>query len=220
MHRVSEAMHIASLVARRLVLSVASRRNRGEKSPDKTRRLHIVRPVAFNGACTMRVHKRRRVHPMHPSYGILAPRTQRVVFSLPFSLSLSLSLCLSPFLVHLAIYSRRLTAINTTHSQPLRLPRATKRLRNRAERSCASPIEMHRFHYKLLMRQICLSASRCLYRLPLSCAVIVSIADNNIWATLSQEPNGKTTVRIKEEKREIRFRSLTRLFAGERESYV
>jgi len=91
----------SSLVARRLVLSVASRRNRGEKSPDKTRRLRIVRPVAFNGACTMRVHKRRRVHPMHPSYGILAPRTQRVVFSL--SPSLSLSVCFPFSFISLSI---------------------------------------------------------------------------------------------------------------------
>lgn len=87
-----------------------------------------------------------------------------------------------------------------------------------AGRSCASPIEMHRFHYKLLMRQICLSASRCLCRPPLSCAVIVSTADNNIWATLSRM--AKESWERKSRRGQVRFRSLSGLFSGERGSYV
>lgn len=126
----------------------------------------------------MRVHKRRRVHPMHPPCGNtgLGVYTQRAI------LSLRLSLLLSPSFPYL--FSKT-TAVTPAHSQPFRPPHpATKRLGNSAGRSCA-PIEMYRFHYKLLMRQICRSASRAPASagLPLSRAVIVSIANNNIWAT-------------------------------------
>lgn len=152
--------------------------NRGEKSPDKTRRLRIVWPVAFNGACTMRMHEWRRVHPMHPPCGTLASRTQRI--------SLSVSLSLFPFLIRFAIYSRRPPPFTSTHSQPF----SSAFLRPRGceiTRGATVPIEMYRFYYKLLMRQICLSASRCLYRSNRHCRVrLLSLPNNNIWANPSR----------------------------------
>lgn len=178
MHRVSEAMHIASLVARRLVLSVAA------KSRWEVARQNQTSAYCSAGRIQWRVHNAcARMAKSAPDASTmqntgLAYATSSLSLSLPSSISLPRSL-------RFAIYSPRPSPSPRLILNPfVRLP-TTKRLRNSAGRSCTSPIEMYRFHYKLLMRQICLSAPRCLRRL-LSRAVIVSTADNNIWATPSE----------------------------------
>lgn len=209
MHRVSEAMRIASLV----VSFFPPRRNRGEKSPNKTRRLRIVRPVAFNGACTMRVHERRRVHPMHPPYGTLAC-AQRVAFSLALPPFL--------FLVRFVIYSRRPSSRLILN--PFVRPPATKRLRTGrgaqlrvADRDVSVPLQVVNETDLPLGLPMLPPMVAIVVR-----AVIVSTANNNIWVT---PPPLKSQMEKGNRGKgrgggEVRFRLLSRLFSGKRGSYV
>lgn len=145
----------------------------GEKSRDKTRHRRIVRPTAFNGACTMRAHEEKSASPdafraCGESTGLAPLRTQRV----------------PPLLVSLSIPEDS-PVISPTHLPPF----ARKRLQKQRLCAAGSLIEMHRFHYKLLMRQICLSVS--MRYQPRHCrarSLFPHIADNNINP---KETNGK-----------------------------
>jgi len=170
-------MYIASLVARRLVLSAAT------KSRREVARQNQTSAYCSTGRIQWRVHNTRarttksapdasNVRNTGPAYA-----TNRILSLPPPPPPLSFSVSLSRSFHYLFSKTHR----HHPHSQPLGPLSATKRLRNSIGRSCVSPIEMYRFHYKLLMRQICLSACRCLYRPPLSrCGHCLSTADNNI----------------------------------------
>lgn len=150
-------MRIASLVARRLVLSVVA------KSQREVARQNQTSAYCSAGRIQWRVHN-------------ACARTAKSVSTIwNTGLVRATSRVLSPFL-RFSFPSVSLSILEDHRHHPrlilnpfVRLP-AAKRLRNSAGRSCASPIEMYRFHYKLLMRRICLSASRCSCRCsPLSC---------------------------------------------------
>lgn len=179
MHRLSEAMHIALLATRRLVLSVAAKSRREVARQNQTSAYCSV------GRIQWRVNNARaRTAKSAPDASTMRNTGLAYATSRVPSLSLSFSIFLPRSYRYLFSKTRRHYPrfILNPFVRPLR-PKGCETARGAC---CASPIEMHRFHYKLLMRQICLSASQCLYWSPLSCAVIVSTADNNIWATPSR----------------------------------
>lgn len=160
----------------------------GEKSRDKTRHRRIVQPVRIQ----WRVHNAAHTCTKSALEGCIRraerwPRNESGAFSL-----VSLSVLRRP--------ARRHPRPRPFPTPCFRLPRrSSRRLRNRC--AAVSPIEMHRFHYKLLMRQICLSVSDALSVAPLYRVRSLSpTTDNNIWATY-EEPNGRIAGKRREEKK-------------------
>lgn len=152
---------IGSDAYRVVILSSRSfhRRNRGEKSPDKTRH----RAYCSTGRIQWRVHNAKSAPGASIHRAGLAYATKLSVFSKtrrrrrrhqpPRPVPNPFFHFLLPFL-------------------PLPLSVCDQEVAKQRQRGCAaaSPIEMHRFHYKLLMRQICLSVSLLMrYRLRYCC---------------------------------------------------
>lgn len=130
----------------RLVLSIDGI---GEKSPDKTRH----RAYCSAGRIQWRVHNAKSapgasIHRAGLAYAtsyLCSRRPAATVINHPTSFQPFLPL--PPFL------------FSPTHPIPCSV--CDQEVAKQRQRGCAaaSPIEMHRFHYKLLMRQICLSVS-------------------------------------------------------------
>lgn len=183
MHPVNrELLHapirIGSDVYRVSLLSSRSfrRRNRRRSRETKPSIGRIVRPAAFNGAWhNARVHEEcshRCIHRWQP----LLPRvyTQRAAH--PRS---SPAIC----------FSKRPPLPSRTPSDPSTPssavdPRPRGLLRSNNPYAAASPGEMHRFHYKLLMRQICLPFPMRYRR----CAIVTRGHCPFPWIIISDRP--------------------------------
>lgn len=126
MHRLSEAMHIALLAARCLILSVAA------KSRREVARQNQTSAYCSAGRIQWRVNNARaRTAKSAPDASTMRNTGLAYATSHVPSLSLSSSIFLPRSFLSILEDSPPLPSI---HSQPLRTPPATKRLRNSAGR--------------------------------------------------------------------------------------